>query len=92
MCLPDKKEAAYKYIVHPHLEYPSPAWSPHASRNITKKEAVQKRAARFVLNNYEYYGPNAKITEKIKTQLKWIPLQPGPTAPPSSFGFLQNKK
>ena len=74
MCSPEIKEAAYKSLIRPHLEYASPAWSPHTSQNINKIEAVQKRAARFVLGNY-VYGPQAKITEKIQTELQWLPLR-----------------
>ena len=74
MCTPQIKEAAYKAIVRPQLDYASPAWNPHTSRNINKIEAVQKRAARFILGNYQY-GPQANITEQIQSQLKWPLLQ-----------------
>ena len=90
MCPPKIKEAAYKSIVRPHLDYASPAWSPHTSRNINKIEAVQRRAARFVLGNYQY-GPNVHLTDQINNQLKWIPLQHRRAAYDLAI-FLQNSK
>ena len=35
---------------------------------------MQRRAGRFVLNNYNY-GPDSNLTEQINSQLKWTPLQ-----------------
>ena len=45
---------SYNMIVRPHLEYASTCWNPYTKRNIDKLEAVQRRAARFVLNLYDY--------------------------------------
>ena len=73
MCSPELKEIAYKALVRPHLEYASPAWSPHTQRNINKIESVQTRAARFVLGNYTY-GPESSIRNEIHSKLGWKPL------------------
>ena len=74
MCDHHSKEIAYKTIVRPHLEYASTAWNPYTARNIDKIESVQRRAARFILRNYNY-GPDSHLTYQIQHTLKWIPLQ-----------------
>ena len=53
------------------------AWNPYTSRNINKKEAVQRRAARFVLGNYNYSPTSGSsgLTHDIHHRLKLIPLQ-----------------
>ena len=47
-CPPDVKEAAYKGLVRPVLEYGSSVWDPHNWKR------VQNRAARFVTGNYVF--------------------------------------
>ena len=74
MWSPKIKEAAYKSIVQPHLEYSSPTWNPHASHNIDRIEAVQTRVGKFVLGKHNY-GPDSNSIDQINTQLKWVPLQ-----------------
>ena len=66
------KEAAYKTLVRPILEYGSTVWDPHCNGLNDKLENVQKRAARFVTRNYSYEtGSMTGILE----ELKWETLQ-----------------
>ena len=64
------KEAAYKGLVRPVTEYCAPIWDPHHKKYITQLEAIQRRAARFVCNNYDY---RASVTEMID-RLNWESL------------------
>ena len=65
------KELAYKAMLRPVLEYASTVWDPHTQENINKIEMVQRRAARFVKNQY---GQTASVTNMLK-QLDWLTLR-----------------
>ena len=61
------KEAAYKSLVRPILEYGSTVWDPLCNGLNDELENVQKRAARFVTRNYCYEtGSMTGILEKLK--------------------------
>ena len=71
-CPQDVKEAAYKSMVRPILEYGSTVWDPHCNGLNDELENVQKRAARCVTRNYSYEtGSMTGILE----ELKWETLQ-----------------
>ena len=40
----------------PKLEYASCVWNPYLQQNINKIESVQRRAARYVFNDYSRYS------------------------------------
>ena len=68
------KEAAYKSLVGPILEYGSTVWDPHYNGLNDELENVQKHAARFVTRNYSCEpGSMTGILE----ELKWETLQKG---------------
>ena len=50
--IPSFFEMAYKTPVRPLVEYSSSVWSPYTQNNIHKIEMVQRRAARWTLDNY----------------------------------------
>ena len=71
-CPKEVKEAAYKSMVRPILEYGSTVWDPHCNGLNEELENLQKRAARFVTKNYSYEtGSMSGILE----ELKWETLQ-----------------
>ena len=71
-CPQDVKEAAYKSMVRPILEYGSTVWDPHCNGLNDELENVQKCAARFVTRNYSYEtGSMTGILE----ELLWETLQ-----------------
>ena len=67
------KEAAYKRMVRPILEYGSSVWDPHTDKLRKELEKVQNRAARFVTRNYDLYETGSMIG--ILGQLKWESLK-----------------
>ena len=58
-------------LVCPLLEYSSAVWNPHTQGLITKIENVQRRAARFVVNDY---SRTTSVTE-ILNNLQWTSLK-----------------
>ena len=66
------KEAAYKALVRPVLEYGSSVWDPHTHGLQEELEKVQNRAARFVTGNYVF--ETGSMTG-ILGQLKWESLK-----------------
>ena len=71
-CPQNVKEAAYKGMVRPILEYGSSVWDPHPDKLKKELEKVQNRAARFVTRNYDY--ETGSLTG-ILGQLKWESLK-----------------
>ena len=70
-CPQEVKEAAYKGLVRPVLEYSGSVWDPSGDMCITglqnELEKVQNRAARFVTGNYNFEtGSMIGILEHLK--------------------------
>ena len=65
------KDTCYKTFVRPQLEYAATVWDPHTDINIAKLEGAQRRAARFVRNDYNY---TSSVTEMMRA-LEWESLQ-----------------
>ena len=65
------KEAAYKSYVRPILEYAVTVWDTHTQEAITKLEAVQRRAARFVMRRYR----NTSSVSAMIHDLHWASLE-----------------
>ena len=64
------KEQCYFTYVRSKLEYACSVWDPHLKEDINNIEKIQRRAARFVTNSYDY-----KINcNKLLHDLNWTPL------------------
>ena len=64
------KESAYKTFVRPILEYACTVWDPYTQDSIKRIEAVQRRAARFVVNRYH----NTSSVSDMISRLQWPTL------------------
>ena len=60
-------------LVRPLLEYACSAWDPYTGQLITEVEKVQRRAARFVLSDFESFEPGS-VTRMLQ-RLGWTPLK-----------------
>ena len=65
------KANAYKTLVRPQIEYASTLWDPFTQKNQNKIDIVQRRAARFVCNNYR---GEASVTTMLD-ELGWRSLK-----------------
>lgn len=64
------KSRAYQSIVRPKLEYACSLWDPHTADYKNKLEMVQRRAARYVCNNYH----NTSSVTSMLNELQWPSL------------------
>ena len=65
------KANAYKTLVRPQLEYAAQVWDPYTSANKQKLERIQRRAARYVMNDYK---SESSVTNMLK-ELGWRSLE-----------------
>ena len=70
-CSIQSREVAYKALVRPLLEYCQTVWDPYQRVNIDCVERVQRRAARFVCQNYAW---TSSVTEMLES-LDWESLE-----------------
>lgn len=70
-CPLNTKAACYTTLVRPLAEYACTVWDPHTALNIQKLEAVHRRSARFVMNNY---SQTSSVTSMLEI-LQWTSLE-----------------
>lgn len=64
------KITAINTLVRPKVEYIASIWDPYTQENIDKIERVQRRAARYVYNDYRN---DSSVTDMLN-RLNWKPL------------------
>ena len=64
-CSPLIKATAYISLVRPILEYASSAWDPHLLKDIYSIDQIQRRAARWVLQNYNRYSSVTSMQQQL---------------------------
>ena len=72
-CTTQVKAATYTTMVRPTLEYATTVWDPHLQKDIKTLEQVQRRAARYVLNDYSTRTPGC-VTNMVN-KLQWESLE-----------------
>jgi len=55
-CSRKVKESTYLTMVRPQMEYASALWDPHHNSLIQQLEKVQRRAARWIFNDYSRFS------------------------------------
>ncbi len=65
------KETAYFSLARSTLEYSAAVWDPHLKKDKDKVERVNRRAARFVKDDY---GPRSSVTQMMQS-LNWPTLE-----------------
>ncbi|XP_072036699.1 uncharacterized protein [Amphiura filiformis] len=70
-CPKDLKATAYQTLVRPHLEYSSTIWDPHTQDLKDQLEKIQRRAVRFVCNDFRR---TSSVTAMLNA-LQWDTLE-----------------
>ena len=75
-CSAHAKDVAYKSIVRPCLEYACVVWNPHSAKDSAVLDAVQNRAARWIVGSH--WDPAAfkwtKSSNSCVLKLRWPSL------------------
>ena len=71
LCPKKLREQAYISLIRSRLEYCAAIWDPHLEKDTQQLEAIQRRAARFVVQDFSRYSS----VKSYLNDLKWAPLK-----------------
>ena len=71
LCPQKLREQAYISLIRSRLEYCAAIWDPHLEKDTQQLEAIQRRAARFVVQDFSRYSS----VKSYLNDLKWAPLK-----------------
>ena len=70
-CPKKLRDTAYISLIRPAFEYSCSVWHPHKKSNIDKIDKVQRRAARFVSNNFRRKASVSEMLHNLKKSLSF---------------------
>ena len=59
------REAAYKTIVRPQVEYDNSVWSSYTKKRYKQNEMVQRRSIRWTQNSYSSYASVTQMQNQL---------------------------
>ena len=64
-CNQQIRNQAHMLYIRPILEYASTVWAPYTKSSTEKLEAIQRRATRFVVSDYNHSSSNSNILNQL---------------------------
>jgi hypothetical protein len=65
-CPQDVKKQAYTALIRPILEYAATCWDPHHQKEINSLERIQRKATRFISNDYRKTTSVTALMKKVE--------------------------
>ena len=67
-CPKPTREACYKTLARPQIEYAAAIWDPQTAKGKHQVEMVQRKAARFICNDHRWTSSVTKMIDSLKLE------------------------